>query len=268
MAILSKGKDFDTGEQVTATKLDNLVDNAIFASGAVDNVTTQINGSGQLIVKDSGVSTVKIADDAVTTAKILNSNVTKAKIENLADYKVLGNVSGGAAAPSEVAILDEDNMASDSATSLATQQSIKAYVDAPKDKCLVGITTNLSATIPSGSFYTVPFDREISDVANMHDNVTNNSRVTIGTDGLYLITATIGTNETDNGNICISIAKNNSEVVRVKFNTGSTDDGQSINISHMDSLSAGDYIEARLVNISGNSTTINTKTFLSVAELA
>ena len=28
------------------------------------------------------------------------------------------------------AVLDEDNMASDSATSLATQQSIKAYVDA------------------------------------------------------------------------------------------------------------------------------------------
>ena len=27
------------------------------------------------------------------------------------------------------AVLDEDNMASDSATSLATQQSIKAYVD-------------------------------------------------------------------------------------------------------------------------------------------
>ena len=50
-------------------------------------------------------------------------------IENLADYKVLGNVSGGAAAPAEVAILDEDTMSSDSATSLITQQSAKAYVD-------------------------------------------------------------------------------------------------------------------------------------------
>jgi hypothetical protein len=57
MAILSKGTDFATGDQVTADKLDNLVDNATFASGAVDNSTTQINGSGQLIVKDSGVST-------------------------------------------------------------------------------------------------------------------------------------------------------------------------------------------------------------------
>lgn len=76
MAILSKGKDFDTGEQVTAIKLDNLVDNATFASGAVDNLTTQINGSGAIIVKDSGVSTVKIEDDAVTAAKIAAGALT------------------------------------------------------------------------------------------------------------------------------------------------------------------------------------------------
>jgi hypothetical protein len=62
-------------------------------------------------------------------AKIADANVTKAKIENLSDYTVLGNVSGGAAAPAEVSILDEDDMASDSDTAIATQQSIKAYVD-------------------------------------------------------------------------------------------------------------------------------------------
>lgn len=129
MAILSKGTDFSTGDQVTATKLDNLVDAATFASGAVDSSTTQLSGSGQIIVKDSGISTAKIADDAVTTAKILNSNVTKAKIENVADMKVLGNTSGSATAPQEVSVLDEDNMSSDSNTSIATQQSIKAYVD-------------------------------------------------------------------------------------------------------------------------------------------
>ena len=50
-------------------------------------------------------------------------------LANIADMKVLGNVSGGAAAPTAVSILDEDNMVSNSATSLATQQSIKAYVD-------------------------------------------------------------------------------------------------------------------------------------------
>ena len=128
MAILSKGTTFSDGDQLTSDSLNNLVDNSTFASGAVDDSTTQLS-SGKIIVKDLGIATGKIATSAVTTAKIADSNVTKAKIENLADYKVLGNVSGGAAAPAEVAILDEDNMSSNSATSLATQQSIKAYVD-------------------------------------------------------------------------------------------------------------------------------------------
>jgi hypothetical protein len=47
---------------------------------------------------------------------------------------------------SVTAILDEDNMASDSATSLATQQSIKAYVDAQ-----VGANNELSEVLANGN---------------------------------------------------------------------------------------------------------------------
>ena len=130
MPIINKGTAFSNGEQLTADKLNDLVDLATFDQSATDSASTTVNTSGQIVVADSGVSTAKIAADAVTTAKILDSNVTKAKIEDVADYKVLGNVSGAAAAPAEVSILDEDDMTSDSATALATQQSIKAYVDA------------------------------------------------------------------------------------------------------------------------------------------
>jgi hypothetical protein len=128
MAIINKGKSFANGEQLTADKLNQVTDNATFASGAVDSVSTQLSG-GAIIVKDGGVSTAKIADDSVTTAKIASSNVTKSKIEDVADMKVLGNTSGSATAPQEVSVLDEDDMTSDSATALATQQSIKSYVD-------------------------------------------------------------------------------------------------------------------------------------------
>jgi len=150
MAILSKGTDFSTGDQVTATNLNALVDSATFSAGAVDDTTTALDSSSpkKIIVKNGGIGTTQLADDAVGTAKIADSNVTKAKIENLNDYKVLGNVSGGAAAPAEVAILDEDDMASDSNTSLATQQSIKAYVDANAlTPSYVGISSNSSLTI-------------------------------------------------------------------------------------------------------------------------
>ena len=60
MAILSKGTDFSTGDQVTAAKLDALVDNATFASDAVDDSTTALDGDGKIIVKDGGITSAKL----------------------------------------------------------------------------------------------------------------------------------------------------------------------------------------------------------------
>ena len=142
MSILVKGTDFGPTEQVTSTKLDNLVDAASFTntSEVAVNYTgstgtclqgggLEVTSAGQLQVKDGDISTAKIADLNVTTAKIANSNVTKAKIENVANLKVLGNTSGSATAPQEVTINDTDTMSDASATTLATSESIKAYVD-------------------------------------------------------------------------------------------------------------------------------------------
>jgi len=196
MAVISKGTTFATGDQVTAGKLNNLADAATFASGAVDNVSTQLS-SGAIIVKDGGVSTAKIADDAVTTAKIAASNVTKAKIENVSNMTVLGNTSGSAAAPEEVNILDEDDMSSDSATALATQQSIKSYVD---DSSTDGFSPTTyageeSVTLPNGlimkwgsldmtggSTSTVTFATAFSTIVNVQvswqiDNTTSTAPV-------------------------------------------------------------------------------------------
>ena len=161
MAIINKGTAFSNGEQLSANKLNDLVDAATFGTDSVDNASTIVNANGAIAVRDSGVTAAKLAtgavtdaklaSGAVTTAKILDANVTKAKIENVADYKVLGNVSGAAAAPQEVSILDEDDMVSDSDTALATQQSIKAYVDATTG----GFTPSTyageeSVTLPNG----------------------------------------------------------------------------------------------------------------------
>ena len=60
MAILSKGNDFESGDQVTSTTLDNLVDSATFASGAVDDSSTELSG-GAIIVKDGGLTSAKLS---------------------------------------------------------------------------------------------------------------------------------------------------------------------------------------------------------------
>ncbi len=151
MAILSKGTTFSTGDQVTSTGLNALVDSSTFASGAVDSTSTVLAG-GAITVKDNGITTAKLNDLSVSTAKLIDASVTKAKIEDLADYTVLGNVSGGAATPAEVTILDEDTLLTDSATALATQQSIKAYVDTSKTSAFTPSTYagEESVTLPNG----------------------------------------------------------------------------------------------------------------------
>lgn len=158
MAILSKGHTFADGDDVTSTKANNLVDQATFVSGAsgtTDDSTLEVNGSGRLQVKDSGVTTGKIGASAVTTAKLANSTsttdgVTFPKMRYIDNLKVIGNVSGGSTTPSEVSILDEDDMASDSATSLATQQSIKAYVDNLGVHSPTSYTGGETTTLPNG----------------------------------------------------------------------------------------------------------------------
>lgn len=60
MPILSKGYTFTAAEQVTSTKLGNLVDSSTFTSGAVDGVTTDLS-SGAIIVKNGGIAPTKLS---------------------------------------------------------------------------------------------------------------------------------------------------------------------------------------------------------------
>ena len=130
MSIINKGTAFSNGEQLTADKLNDLVDLATFDQSATDSASTTVNTSGQIVVADSGVSTSKIAADAVTTAKIAVDAVTTAKIldANVTFAKLTD-------------VIDDDTMATATATNLATSESIKAYVD----------SLALTTTLPSQS---------------------------------------------------------------------------------------------------------------------
>jgi len=84
---------------------------------------------GVRLAKHDDLVSGAVPDNAVSTAKIVDDAVTFAKMQNINTAKVIGRTTVGSGDPEEVSILDEDTMASDSDTALATQQSIKAYVD-------------------------------------------------------------------------------------------------------------------------------------------
>ena len=164
MAVISKGQTFAAGDQVTASKLNNLADNATFASGAVDNVSTQLSG-GAIVVKDGGVTTAKLNDNAVTTVKIADANVTTAKIADanvttakLNDGAITtpkiadANVTTAKIADANVTfakltdVIDDDTMATATDTTLATSESIKAYVNASKPSTVVSATKSAQSS--------------------------------------------------------------------------------------------------------------------------
>lgn len=154
MAVLQTGQSFSSGDQVTATKLEDIANLATFITGTnqtADDSTIQVDGSGgYLKVKSSGITSNELATDSVITAKIQDDAVTSDKLAHISNLNVLGNVSGSNAAPVGVEIKDEDDMVSDSATALATQQSIKSYVDDEISAVTAsGIETSFVSSAPS-----------------------------------------------------------------------------------------------------------------------
>ena len=75
MAILVTGNTYAANDQVTSTNLNAAVNSATFASGAVDDVSTQLS-SGSIIVKDSGISPQKLDSTASYTVGSLTATST------------------------------------------------------------------------------------------------------------------------------------------------------------------------------------------------
>ena len=164
MAIINKGTAFSNGEQLSASKLNALIDDATFGTESVDNSSTLLNGNGSITVRDSGITAAKLATNSVTTAKILNANVTTAKIAD-------SNVTFAKLTD----VIDDDTMATATDTTLATSESIKAYVDSnPFIKAYCTFDTQLSGANPPTTGYNVTSVTRIA-TGKWEVNLTNPS---------------------------------------------------------------------------------------------
>ena len=175
MPVINKGTSFSNGEQLTAEKLNELIDLANFNAGATDGSSTAVNSSGQIIVSDSGISTSKLATDSVETVKIKDSTsktdgVTLPKIQHVDTAKVLGRTSAAEGNVEEVNIvigesgdagllfdnddlLDNSDTAGGSATRGATQKSVKAYVDSQGPGLKSSTASTATGTLSANSSF-------------------------------------------------------------------------------------------------------------------
>jgi len=109
ITITPAGAAFNPTDTVTSTRL-NEARNPTAALVAASIGTADI--------ADDAITPALIADDAITTPAILDANVTTAKIAD-------ANVTFAKLTD----VIDDDTMATVTDTTLATSQSIKAYVD-------------------------------------------------------------------------------------------------------------------------------------------
>jgi microcystin-dependent protein len=91
MAILSRGQTFASGDQVTAQKLQDIVDLATFDDPADESTIIKDTGTGKLKVPSNGIGSNELASDAsvdanraVDTNHIKDGSVTAAKLDSAA----------------------------------------------------------------------------------------------------------------------------------------------------------------------------------------
>ncbi len=171
MAIITTNGSFGATAAVTSTTLNAVADAATFVSGAVDGTSLELisggSDNGKLGIKDAGVTTAKVADSSSKT-----TGVTFAKMQHISTAKVLGRTSASEGDVEEVDLLDQDDMSSNSATSVATQQSIKAYVDASSTDGFTPATVSSgqkSVTLPNGLIMKFGTALSNSDAAQTFD---------------------------------------------------------------------------------------------------
>jgi hypothetical protein len=137
-------------------------------------------------------------------------------------------------------ILDEDNMVSDSDTALATQQSIKAYVDSSITSS--GVAINIQGDTGSGS---IVFATDTLDIAGTANEIETSFDA--GTD-----TMTIGLpDDVTIGNVTVSGTLNSDDITA---NTIEIDGDMTV---------VGDTVMQGNLTVNGNTTIINSNTIAS-----
>lgn len=161
-------------ENKTPGDLSSAFDITLGGSDATKPVIVNATGDGYEISSSALAALAFLA--TVGSSQIDDAAVTLAKMANLDNLRVIGRVSGATGVPEAVEILDEDTMSSNSATKLATQQSIKAYIDARETiKGWVNFTGtgtiaitdsfNVSGLVDNGTGdYTVTWDTDFASV--------------------------------------------------------------------------------------------------------
>lgn len=124
------------------------------------------------------------------------------------------------------------------------------------------ITNSSSIALASGVYTAIPFDTNLKDAKNMHNTVTNNTKVNILKEGNYNITGTIGFDLNSSGIVMLGIKVNGTNFIGLTRRTSAADT-VIMQVTAQFYLNANDYIELVAFQSSGSSININKTNYYS-----
>ncbi|MSO40887.1 MAG: hypothetical protein EXQ70_03170 [Solirubrobacterales bacterium] len=113
------------------------------------------------------------------------------------------------------------------------------------------VTDSDGQSIDTGVVETLNFDSERYDTANMHDNSTNNFRLTAPVTGIYAVTGQVGWDTANDTRRALLLRKNGSTDIAIEQAGAVLGDANVQELTTQVQLQEGDYVEARVLMVSG-----------------
>lgn len=111
------------------------------------------------------------------------------------------------------------------------------------------VTHSESQTAPSKEMYTLIFDTELWDSDGIHDNVTNNSRLTCRTAGKYLVSCNVAVGDTPISFTQLMFRVNEEATGRIyRRSFNATVAAMMLGMSGLIALDVGDFVELDIYN--------------------
>lgn len=221
---------------LTAGMWNDLVD------ALIDNVLVQSTGA---------VDTTKIA--TLTASQTLTNKTLTSPVINTPTAAIITSLTA------ETTIADGDLLMiyDDSATALRkmTKSNLVAGLSQTSPK-RARVYKDANQSVNSGVNTTITFNQETFDNDSMHDNVTNNSRITATTAGLYLLKAQVAFASNATGVREIFFMKNGSLALASAYQPALNGDRTVLQITTLVEAAATDYFEVQANQGSGGALNI------------
>lgn len=237
-------------------------------------MSSQYPGTIQTFTNPSGTSVVTspdhaglhsdLADTSEAVQAVLGTTAGTAVLMSFADGEfsmredsggtasgtpAFDNIKIGTATP-VTNVLDDDAMTADSAVSLVTQQSVKAYVDTNTQTSCCRVYDASVQAIDNTTATVIDWDSEVFDVGTLHDPSTNNSRITFDATGKWLVVAQLAWNSNATGDRFVQIF-NGANSLGLTRESANASDVHIQQVSAIISGTAGSYVVCRGYQSSG-----------------